>query len=189
MSAGASATGICREHYYYNSISQELVLKDPGTKGDRRAWGWGDRDRMEWRMTLWRWMEGRWMELRIVRMRKTGLCQIIQSGKTYGGLTVFHVMWVRVHILYSKEATVIQHDGAHAAVQVWVAHFVPFCTFVSSRNKVFDKGFVLCSCWGFLILSKINETKTMIIKRLELNHIVGENMMEKTSCNNARTMF
>ncbi len=188
MSAGASATGICREHYYYNSISQELVLKDPGTKGDRRAWGWGDRDRMEWRMTLWRWMEGRWMELRIVRMRKTGLCQIIQSGKTYGGLTVFHVMWVRVHILYSKEATVIQHDGAHAAVQVWVAHFVPFCTFVSSRNKVFDKGFVLFMLRLFDFV-KNQWDKKMIIKRLELNHIVGENMMEKTSCNNARTMF
>lgn len=46
VSAGASATGICMEHYYcfYNSISQELVLKDPRTKGGRRVWGWGDRE-------------------------------------------------------------------------------------------------------------------------------------------------
>jgi len=45
VSAGASATGICVEHYYcfYKSTSQELVLKDPRTKGDRRAWGWRDR--------------------------------------------------------------------------------------------------------------------------------------------------
>lgn len=83
-------------------------------------------------MTLWRWMEGRWMNLRIVRRRKTGLCQIIQSGKTYVGLTVFHVMWVGVHILHSKEATVIRHDEAHAAVQVLSCSFhslLHFCVF------------------------------------------------------------